>query len=527
VEPKKPAFSSKSGPEKASGPWRQRNNQVLWVIGIVVALLTTALLIVNLHPKIWKGLLEERNLTLMAIGVNLTAIIVLLAIGGATRRWTGFRGKTVWDWMDLLIVPLVLVVIGLVFTMLQDARQQDLENQRAEQAQKIENQRAEAERELAVQRAQDEALQAYLDQMSGLLLERNLRASEEDTEVRTLARARTQTALERLDPSRKTALMQFLVEADLLRRVDGRDPIISLRGADLSDAMLFNAELSGANLRFANLSEADLSGASLRGADLFLANLRGANLRGANLRGTLLHGANLTKANLQGADLEEAILRGAYLGSAVGITNEELEQQAKTLKGATMPNGQKYEDWLKDSGQLHTTRFEPALSYDISGGLKFTRETTDELLLEGLERGQLIFASPTRVFDPSSPSEPTKVSAPENVDEWASWFQRHPNLDTSEPVSVSVGGADGMQIDVTLSSTPENYPRDLCGEHCVALFPPGIISSTKGFKDRFIIVEVEGKPVVIDVSAASAENKFEDFLPKAQKMLDTVEWKSE
>src|SRR5918994_93405 len=75
-------------------------------------------------------------------------------------RWTGFRGKTVWDWMDLLIVPLVLVVIGLGFTMLLDARQQDLENQRAE-----------AERELAVQRAQDEALQAYLGQMNTLLLE--------------------------------------------------------------------------------------------------------------------------------------------------------------------------------------------------------------------------------------------------------------------------------------------------------------------------------------------------------------------
>jgi hypothetical protein len=38
-------------------------------------------------------------------------------------RW-GFRGKTVWDWMALLIVPLALVVIGLLFTMLQDARQQ-------------------------------------------------------------------------------------------------------------------------------------------------------------------------------------------------------------------------------------------------------------------------------------------------------------------------------------------------------------------------------------------------------------------
>src|SRR5918993_1811708 len=88
-------------------------------------------------------------------------------------RW-GFRGKTVWDWMDLLIVPLVLVVIGLVFTMLQDARQQEIENQRARQAQNIENQRAEAERELAEQRAQDEALQAYLDQIGNLLLERDL-----------------------------------------------------------------------------------------------------------------------------------------------------------------------------------------------------------------------------------------------------------------------------------------------------------------------------------------------------------------
>ncbi len=57
----------------------------------------------------------------------------------------------------------------------------------------------------------------------------------------------------RLDLSGKTALMQFLVEADLVQRVDGRDPIISLRGADLSDA-----DLSGAILRDANLRDADL-----------------------------------------------------------------------------------------------------------------------------------------------------------------------------------------------------------------------------------------------------------------------------
>jgi uncharacterized protein YjbI with pentapeptide repeats len=80
--------------------------------------------------------------------------------------------------------------------------------------------------------------------MGTLLLERDLRTSDEDSEVRTLARARTLTALERLDPSRKTPLMQFLVEADLVEGVDGRDPIIALRGADLRGADLSGAYLS-------------------------------------------------------------------------------------------------------------------------------------------------------------------------------------------------------------------------------------------------------------------------------------------
>src|SRR5215203_4023897 len=104
-------------------------------------------------------------------------------------RW-GLRGKTVWDWLQLFIVPLALVLIGLVFSMQQDARQQQIENQRAE-----------AERELAEQRAQDEALQAYLDQMGQLMLDKDLRGSEEESEVRTLARARTLTVLSRLDSS--------------------------------------------------------------------------------------------------------------------------------------------------------------------------------------------------------------------------------------------------------------------------------------------------------------------------------------
>jgi hypothetical protein len=275
-------------PGKKPRPWRPTYRQVFWAIGMVVTLMTITLLVAGLYPDIWQALSRERVM-LIGIGVALVVVIVLLAMGGAALGWTGFRGKTLWDLLQLLVVPLVLVGIGFLFEMQQAERQGGME----ERQQALEDQRAKAERKLAEQRAQDEALQAYLDQMSTLLLEeKDLR----NDRVRTLMRARTLTVLGRLDPSRKTAVTQFLVEAELVQRVDGRDLIIYLLGADLSDA-------------------------------------------------------NLSDANLSRADLSNAVLDNANLGGAEGITNKELEQQAASLEGATMPNGQKYEDWLKSRGK--------------------------------------------------------------------------------------------------------------------------------------------------------------------------------
>jgi hypothetical protein len=211
-------------------------------------------------------------------------------------KWTGLPKQTLWDWLQLLIIPAVLAGVGLWFNRQQ--REQELQT--------------------ADRRAQDEALQAYLDQIGQLLLDKDpsLRQAKEDDEVRTLARARTLSVLARLDGERKASIVRFLSEATLIQKEEGANdehvlnlPVISLFGADLSGANLYRANLSEANLMGANLSEANLSRASLNRADL-----SGANLGGAT----------------------------------GGITNEELEQQAYTLEGATMLDGQKYEDWLKD-----------------------------------------------------------------------------------------------------------------------------------------------------------------------------------
>ena len=233
-------------------------------------------------------------------------------------RW-GFRGMTVRDWLQLLIVPLALVVISLLFTMQQDARQQQTENQRAE-----------AERRLAEQSAQDEALQAYLDQLSDLLLEKDLRNSEEGSEVRTLARARTATMIQRLDAEGNRNVIRFLNEAGLTK--NRRSSIRLLAGVDLQGAQLGGADLVSTDLSFTNLSDADLSDANLLDA-----KLRGTDLSDADLKYAYLIEADLSHANLNGADLTEA-----NLSNARGITKEQLEKQTENLKGASMPDKTKH-----------------------------------------------------------------------------------------------------------------------------------------------------------------------------------------
>jgi uncharacterized protein YjbI with pentapeptide repeats len=106
-----------------------------------------------------------------------------------------------------------------------------------------------------------------------------------------------------------------------------------------------------AKLTITNLKGATLAGAWLQKTWLVAADLTNADLASADLTDANLTDADLTGAVLTGANLRNTVLRNAVLRNAVGVTSEELVKQAYSLKGATLPNGQKYEDWLKSKGR--------------------------------------------------------------------------------------------------------------------------------------------------------------------------------
>ena len=285
-----------------------------------------------------------------------------------TTTTTAQDAKTLWDWLSLLGVPFSLAILGYVLQQLQQTRaeqqakvEKEIADQRAKVEKEIADQQAKAEKEIASQRTKtekeiaesnqgEEALQNYLDRLSDLLIDKNVIAiavklqhlqkdfkdficNQQNSVLRLpielqetirkevelvnaakdVIQARTLSILRRLgqDGERKGDVIQFLIEAEVISKLN-----LNFSGADLSGVKLSGADLNRANLSSANLSRANLSRANLSRANLSSANLSDADLSGANLSDADLSSANLSRANLSSANLSDADLRGANLSDA-------------------------------------------------------------------------------------------------------------------------------------------------------------------------------------------------------------------
>lgn len=130
---------------------------------------------------------------------------------------------------------------------------------------------------------------------------------------------------------------------DLVAQLNSRLNDDACRAAEKLRALgwMEDGSLVGVQLRNANLEGADLRWANLQRAQFYRANLRGANLFGANLRYAVLTGADLREAQMGKIELEGAYLEGAKLEGARKLSMKRLAHTAR-LKGATMPNGERY-----------------------------------------------------------------------------------------------------------------------------------------------------------------------------------------
>jgi multisubunit Na+/H+ antiporter MnhF subunit len=241
-------------------------------------------------------------------------VVLVVAVAGSTFVVALFLDEKTWAWLKVLLLPAVIAFVGTVggawFTR---------------------------------ERARDAILQAYLDKMSELLIDRKIHEEYGRYAVtRVTARARILAVLSQLDGKRKRTVLLFLREARLINRKwhvrEGQriyPCIIRLRNADLSDAHLRGLQLISTDQKKpASLEGVILRGADLRYADLEHADLRGADLRSADLRGACLKGVDLDDS---GESNRPADLRGANLQETEGL-DEELLRKAIGDRTTKLPS---------------------------------------------------------------------------------------------------------------------------------------------------------------------------------------------
>jgi len=233
--------------------------------------------------------------------------------------------KTFWDWLTVFTVSAVIAGVGLWFTISQ----------------------AEEQRYIQQQEEMEASLQAYLDQMTQMMLddETPLLKSESKSAAGVMARVRTVTTLRRLDAKRNKLVLTFLKDSGLLGFSVPDEPkegVVRLDKADLIDANMAGANLSGLNLRHAKLRHAHLQNANLGITNLTFAQLEHANLEGADLRDADLLFADLddakfNDANFSGAILSYADLSGANLKNAKNLTQDQIEQSTVGNSATQLP----------------------------------------------------------------------------------------------------------------------------------------------------------------------------------------------
>ena len=343
--------------------WLKQPQVWLPISSIFIILLITFLRVEG-QPFQWKVTWQDRTgfgksydddaLTVIEKGTETTGTSKKETTKTTTTIKRLQSAKTLWDWMTLLLAPATLAGLGFLFQSSQEKAKRDKE---------------EADKARTADQQREQALQTYFDQLSALLVDKQLKklltarhaagstqaSAEEGVEASSVTvamtakpelsidakaaldvvKARTLSLLRLFDEDipRKASVLSFLADADLLNQLKLDLSRIKLEGANLK-----KVNFSACDFHDANLSSANFNGANLNGANFNYANLNGANFNGANLNGTRLESAILTDAHFFNANLVAAELFNARLTAAdlVGSDLSGAKLESANLIGAKL-----------------------------------------------------------------------------------------------------------------------------------------------------------------------------------------------
>ncbi len=279
-----------------------------------------------------------RNYWLPVLVTSIVTIIIIVAALGYIYSWKSIgmiiyeyapngnpskikEIKTFWDWLDLLVLPVLFALGGYWFTSTQKKNEQGIAQKKWEKA-----------NDIALEERRQNKLERYFDKMTELILKSQLSNKSKsdnviDNNASSIAKARTLDVLRQLDDERMRQVLEFLHDVQLINKETRNIHILkhaNLRDAKLQEIELENVNFGNVDLTNAELGGARLSGGNLNNAKLIRAKLIATDLRDANLSQAKLNGANCFGAKMDNADLTKASFDKYSKLNAVSLVDAKL-----------------------------------------------------------------------------------------------------------------------------------------------------------------------------------------------------------
>lgn len=283
--------------------------------------------------------------------------VIGLAIGATMAfiykfEWSGFKDKNLWDWMQLLILPLLVAAGGLLLDRQIDQREEDRAKIRSDQ----------------------ETLKLYYDQMktyteriNPLLLRlsqikdiekgKKFQDKELDDIEESLIKVKpdletikslTLTVLDELDSEHKSQIIRYLYNIGVIRLeiprkiTNSNDKSCSRTSRQGQDNYLYESAIQ-------------LDGVDLSGIDFINKKIKFVNFCGVSLKRAKFINSDLSYANINQADLSEANLDGAIFS---GIEFDNVEKIDKKYRLAmTLKNNSRILQKLQEKDARQTDNF--------------------------------------------------------------------------------------------------------------------------------------------------------------------------
>ncbi|SHH92678.1 Pentapeptide repeat-containing protein [Flavobacterium sp. CF108] len=209
---------------------------------------------------------------------------------------SGAEPKKLWDWLDLLIVPLSIATIGWIYKEYEKSKDEkkDFENK------------------------QNETLDSYFRVISDLIIKSNLLDIHLNKESKIIARTRTIVAIENLNDERKGQVLQFLYESklidkDIIELIGANFRTSEVSGIVLKDTIIKGVYFCNSKFIRSYLDRSVFTACDFTNTDFTDSSMQNTDLSYTKLIRCKLVNIDLTTVDFEGADLTDADLTNSVI----------------------------------------------------------------------------------------------------------------------------------------------------------------------------------------------------------------------